>query len=146
EAKSQPARGRLSPRRGEDGGEGSVGGATFIDRWIMERLDQVIADCRSAYEAFEFHKVYQALNHFCAVDLSSLYIDITKDRMYCDAADSRRRRATQFVMNKTFDALCKWLAPILVFTAEEAWRHSNSKGSIHLQLFPDDLGTWRAKK
>src|SRR5438128_4895833 len=53
EAKSQPARGRLSPRRGEDGGEGSVGGATFIDRWIMERFDQVIADCRSAYEAFE---------------------------------------------------------------------------------------------
>ena len=68
---------------------------TLIDRWILERLNDVIADCRSAYEAFEFHKVYHALNQFCAVDLSSLYIDITKDRMYCDAADSPRRRATQ---------------------------------------------------
>src|SRR5438477_650500 len=57
----------------------------LIDRWILERLDQVIKDCRAAYEAFEFHKVYHTLNQFCAVDLSSLYIDITKDRMYCDA-------------------------------------------------------------
>ena len=84
----------------------------------------MIADCRAAYEAFEFHKVYHTLNQFCAVDLSSLYIDITKDRMYCDAADSPRRRATQTAMHKIFDALCRLLAPILAFTAEEAWRHS----------------------
>ena len=137
EAKSQPARGCLSPLRGEDGGEEWVGGATLIDRWILERLDQVIADCRSAYEAFEFHKVYQTLNQFCAVDLSSLYIDITKDRMYCDAPDSPRRRATQTAMHKIFDALCKLLAPLLAFTAEEAWRHSNAGASIHLQEFPE---------
>src|SRR6266513_3347726 len=62
-------------------------GMTLIDRWILERLNDVIADCRSGYEVFEFHKVYHALNQFCAVDLSSLYIDITKDRMYCDATD-----------------------------------------------------------
>ncbi len=105
---------------------------TLIDRWILERLDHVIADCRSAYEAFEFHKVYHTLNHFCAVDLSSLYIDITKDRMYCDAPDSPRRRATQIAMHKIFDALCRLLAPILVFTAEEAWRHSGAGGSVHL--------------
>jgi isoleucyl-tRNA synthetase len=105
---------------------------TLIDRWILERLDHVIADCRSAYEAFEFHKVYHTLNHFCAVDLSSLYIDITKDRMYCDAPDSPRRRATQMAMHKIFDALCRLLAPILVFTAEEAWRHSGVGGSVHL--------------
>jgi isoleucyl-tRNA synthetase len=105
---------------------------TLIDRWILERLDHVIADCRSAYEAFEFHKVYHTLNHFCAVDLSSLYIDITKDRMYCDAQDSPRRRATQMAMHKIFDALCRLLAPILVFTAEEAWRHSGAGGSVHL--------------
>ena len=109
---------------------------TLIDRWILERLDHVIADCRSAYETFEFHKVYHTLNQFCAVDLSSLYIDITKDRMYCDAPDSPRRRATQSVMHKTFDALSRLLAPVLAFTAEEAWRHSSAGASIHLLEFP----------
>src|SRR5947207_877274 len=124
---------------------------TLIDRWILERLDEVIRDCRSAYEKFEFHKVYHTLNQFCAVDLSSLYIDITKDRMYCDATDSRRRRATQMVMHEIFVALCRLLAPILTFTAEEAWRHSIVVGigdagepgslaptttSVHLEEFP----------
>ena len=109
---------------------------TLVDRWILERLDHVIADCRSAYESFEFHKVYHTLNQFCAVDLSSLYIDITKDRMYCDASDSPRRRATQIAMYQIFDALCRLLAPILVFTAEEAWRHSGAGGSIHVQELP----------
>src|SRR6266516_3640187 len=109
---------------------------TLVDRWILERLNDVIADSRSAYESFEFHKVYHALNQFCAVDLSSLYIDITKDRMYCDAADSSRRRATQMVMHEIFDALCRLLAPVLVFTSEESWRHSARGGSVHLQEFP----------
>jgi len=111
-------------------------GMTLVDRWILERLNDVIADCRSAYEAFEFHKVYHVLNQFCAVDLSSLYIDITKDRMYCDAADSPRRRATQWVMHEIFGALCRLLAPVLAFTAEESWRHSVPGGSVHLQEFP----------
>ena len=115
---------------------------TLIDRWILERLEQVIRDCRSAYEAFEFHKVYHTLNQFCAVDLSSLYVDITKDRMYCDAADSPRRRATQVVMHEIFNALCQLLAPILAFTAEEAWRHSvpTSRDSVHLQELPQPKG------
>jgi len=120
----------------ESGNQESRKGLTLVDRWILERLDQVIADCRSAYEAFEFHKVYQTLNQFCAVDLSSLYIDITKDRMYCDPADAGRRRATQAAMREIFDALCRLLAPILVFTAEEAWRHSHAGASIHLEEFP----------
>ena len=128
---------------------------TLIDRWILGRLDEVARDCRSAYDAFEFHKVYHILNQFCAVDLSSLYIDITKDRMYCDAPDSPRRRATQTVMHEIFDALCRLLAPVLAFTAEEAWRHSTggptsrddagqpgssravgTTTSVHLQEFP----------
>src|SRR5438477_1519876 len=128
---------------------------TSVDRWILERLNDVIADSRSAYEAFEFHKVYHALNQFCAVDLSSLYIDITKDRMYCDAADSPRRRATQTVMHEIFGALCKLLAPVLAFTAEEAWRYSAVAGigdagqpgsptpattSVHMQEFPETDG------
>ena len=116
--------------------------SSVVDRWILERLDEVIAMCRSAYEKFEYHKVYHALNQFCAVDLSSLYIDITKDRMYCDAADSPRRRATQSAMHEIFDALCKLLAPVLVFTAEEAWRHSATT-SVHLQEFPQTHGIGR---
>jgi isoleucyl-tRNA synthetase len=154
----QPA---LSPSRGEDEGQGSLV-FTLIDRWILERLDEVIRSCRSAYENFEFHKVYHALNQFCAVDLSSLYIDITKDRMYCDAPDSPRRRATQAAMREIFNALCKLLAPVLVFTAEEAWRHSavvplgrddagqpgssravGTTTSIHLQEFPQTQGHGR---
>src|SRR5438105_4996986 len=111
--------------------------ATTIDRWILDRLDHVIAECRSAYAAFEFHKVYHSINHFCAVDLSSLYIDITKDRMYCDAPDSPRRRATQSAMAAIYDTLCRLLAPLLAFTAEEAWGYLGRGGSVHLQLFPE---------
>jgi len=117
--------------------EGRKEGLTLIDRWILERLEYVIAACRAAYEAYEFHKVYHTLNQFCAVDLSSLYIDITKDRMYCDGPNSSRRRATQAAMHKVFDALCRLLAPLLAFTAEEAWRYSETGGSVHLQEFPE---------
>jgi isoleucyl-tRNA synthetase len=116
----------------------SAPGATLIDRWILERLSQVIEECRAAYAVFEFHKVYHTLNQFCAVDLSSLYVDITKDRMYCDAAGSPRRRATQAAMRRIFDALCRLLAPILAFTADEAWQYCGSAGSIHLQEFPKE--------
>jgi isoleucyl-tRNA synthetase len=123
----------------ESGTEEGGKDLTLIDRWILERLEEVIGTCRAAYEKFEFHKVYHVLNQFCAVDLSSLYVDITKDRMYCDAPDSPRRRATQAAMREIFDALSRLLAPVLVFTAEEAWRHSMAKGpgSIHLQDFPE---------
>ena len=132
----------------------ATGAETLIDRWILDRLDHVIAECRNAYAAFEFHKVYHSINHFCAVDLSSLYIDITKDRMYCDAPDSPRRCATQVAMHRIFDALCRLLAPVLVFTAEEAWGYRSAAtvagvaesgpgsptpatNSVHLQLFPE---------
>ena len=117
---------------------------TLVDRWILDRLQQVIEECRAAYAAYEFHKVYHTLNQFCAVDLSSLYVDITKDRMYCDAIDSPRRRATQTAMRQIFDALCVLLAPILVFTAEEAWGYlGGNRGSVHLQLFPEPQGNLR---
>jgi isoleucyl-tRNA synthetase len=116
---------------------------TLVDRWILDRLENVIADCRAAYKSYEFHKVYHALNQFCAVDLSSLYVDITKDRMYCDAHDSPRRRATQTAMHRVFDALCRLLAPIMVFTAEEAWSYLGTSTSVHLQLFPEQNADWR---
>jgi isoleucyl-tRNA synthetase len=122
---------------------------TLVDRWILDRLFHVIANCRSAYEAFEFHKVHHTLNQFCAIDLSSLYIDITKDRMYCDGPRSPRRRATQTAMHNLFDALCRLLAPVLVFTAEEAWaagekvwRRGATEASVHLQKFPEAQSGW----
>jgi len=113
-----------------------LSGATVVDRWVLSRLQEVIAKCRAAYEAYDFRAVFEALNQFCAVDLSAVYVDITKDRMYCDAADSPRRRATQTVMQACFDAVTRLLAPILVFTADEAWEFAGRKGSVHLEAFP----------
>ena len=115
---------------------------TFVDRWILARLQEVVSTCREAYDALEFHRVYHTINQFCAVDLSSLYVDITKDRLYCDKEDSARRRATQFAMHKVFDALTRLLAPILAFTAEEAWGYFNKDSSVHIRLFPEPEAEW----
>ena len=115
------------------------GCATFstVDRWILSKLQTVIATCRTAYEAFDFRKVFETLNQFCTVDLSALYVDITKDRMYCDAANSPRRRATQSVMRASFEAVAKLLAPILAYTADEAWEFSGKTTSIHIEKLPE---------
>ncbi len=110
---------------------------TLVDRWILHRLQEVTATCREGYEQYEFHKVYHALNQFCAVDLSSLYVDITKDRLYCDAADSPRRRATQTAMARILDSLARLLAPILAFTAEETWQSAGHAESVHVETFPE---------
>ena len=115
---------------------------TFVDRWILARLQEVIATCRDAYDKLEFHRVYHTINQFCAVDLSSLYVDITKDRLYCDSADAGRRRATQFAMHQVFGGLTRLLAPILAFTAEEAWGYFEPEGSVHLQEFPQADEQW----
>jgi len=109
---------------------------TVLDCWVLERLNEVIDESRSAYDAYQFRKVFTLVNQFCANELSALYIDITKDRMYCDALDSTRRLSAQTVMHRVFDGLCRILAPILVFTADEAWEHAGNEGSIHEQDFP----------
>ncbi len=119
-----------------DAAHASLAGATIIDRWVLSRLQEVIGVCTEAYAAYDFRKVFQTLNQFVAVEISALYVDITKDRMYCDAANSPRRRATQTVMQATFDALARLLAPILVFTADEAWEFAGKTTSIHLETFP----------
>jgi isoleucyl-tRNA synthetase len=110
---------------------------TVIDRWILERLHVVVAECLKAYEKFEFRRVFTAVNQFCAHDLSSLYIDMTKDRLYCDAEDDVRRRASQTALHAIFDSLVRLMAPIIAYTAEEAWEHAGREGSIHEQVFPD---------
>ena len=109
----------------------------FLDRWILERLHETETECLKAYETYEFRKVFNALNNFCTHDLSAVYIDATKDRMYCDAADSPRRLASQHAMHAIFNSLSKLLAPILAFTADEAWEHAPfTTGSVHEQDFP----------
>ena len=110
---------------------------TLLDRWILERLHAVTAECLKAYETYEFRKVFNALNHFCTTDLSAIYIDALKDRMYCDAADSPRRIASQSAMYQVFVSLAKLLAPILAYTADEAWEHAGfCDKSIHERDFP----------
>jgi isoleucyl-tRNA synthetase len=115
---------------------------TLVDCWILARLQTLIATCRDAYEKLEFHRVFHSINQFCAVELSSLYVDITKDRLYCDMPGSPRRRATQFAMCTLFDSLCRLLAPILAFTAEEAWGYFRPNESVHLQLIPESDPKW----
>ncbi|MES2707767.1 MAG: isoleucine--tRNA ligase [Verrucomicrobiota bacterium] len=109
---------------------------TLVDRWILERLHNVTAICLAAYAEYDFRKVFITLNQFCAVDLSALYVDLTKDRMYCDALDSPRRRSSQTAMHRVLDSLTRLLAPILAFTADEAWEFAGNTDSVHEQDFP----------
>jgi isoleucyl-tRNA synthetase len=110
---------------------------TLLDTWILERLHAVTKECLAAYESFEFRKVFNSINQFCTTDLSAIYIDALKDRMYCDAPDSPRRLASQTAMYEIFSSITKLLAPILAFTADEAWEHASfAEGSIHEQDFP----------
>jgi isoleucyl-tRNA synthetase len=110
----------------------------LLDRWILERLHAVTDECLKAYATYEFRKVFNALNNFCTHDLSAVYIDATKDRMYCDAPASPRRRASQIAMHEIFTSISKLLAPILAYTADEAWEHAGfTTGSVHEQDFPE---------
>jgi isoleucyl-tRNA synthetase len=103
------------------------------------------AELRRACSVFEFHGFYAALHNFCAVELSAFYFDIRKDALYCDRPDSRRRRATRTVLDVLFECVTTWLAPVLCFTTEEAWRyrHGDRQGSVHLRTFPAVPAAWR---
>ena len=111
-----------------------------LDKWAMQQLQKLIANVTEAYDSFIFHRVYSLLYNFCTVEMSSIYMDVLKDRMYCDAADNLSRRSAQTAMYNILDALVRMLAPILVHTAEEAWTAMRSKSgdaeSVHLALMP----------
>ena len=92
-----------------------------IDRWALGQLNKVIRDVRAAYERFEFYRVYQRIYQFCAVELSSFYLDVLKDRLYAEAPAGPDRRAAQFVLARLHDHLTRLLAPIIPHTAEESW-------------------------
>ncbi|MBI4367624.1 MAG: isoleucine--tRNA ligase [Deltaproteobacteria bacterium] len=110
-----------------------------LDRWVLEHARRVIARCRAAYEAYEFHVVYHALSVFCTVELSSFYLDIVKDRLYCEAAAGGLRRAAQTACWRIAEQLTRLMAPILSFTAEEVWGFLPKQGAAADPVFLADL-------
>jgi isoleucyl-tRNA synthetase len=94
-----------------------------LDRYVLARVGDLVARIRRAYDAYEFHVVHRALVDFISGDLSALYLDVVKDRPYADRTDSPSRRATQAVLYATLRAIATTAAPILVFTAEDIWKH-----------------------
>ena len=95
-----------------------------LDRWILDRTQRLLGRCLDALDRFEFHVVYHALNNYCSVDLSSLYLDIVKDRLYCEGPGSTARRSAQTALHAILRTLVHLMAPILSFTAEEIWEHA----------------------
>ena len=92
-----------------------------IDRWALMRLNELVGQVHAAYRSFEFHDAFHKMHNFCVVDLSNFYLDVLKDRLYCEPAGSVTRRAAQTAMYRILNALTRMLAPILAFTAEEIW-------------------------
>ena len=108
-----------------------------LDQWILLRAEELVARSRVWYNEFAFHKVYRAIYDFATVDLSAIYFDVLKDRLYTSAARSHARRSAQTALHRLAHALVRLAAPILTFTAEEVWTHLGQSGSVHLQLFPE---------
>jgi isoleucyl-tRNA synthetase len=116
-----------------------------LERFILHRLAELDADIREAYAAFDYKRVVALLTSFMTTDLSAFYFDIRKDTLYCDPISSSRRRSTLTVIDETFRRVTTWIAPILAFTAEEAWlyRYPSETGSVHLETFPEVPAAWR---
>ena len=119
-----------------------------LDRWAIDCALRTQATIDEAYDAYQFHTVYQTINHFCSVDMSSFYLDIIKDRQYTMASDSHGRRSAQTAMYMITDALVRWIAPVLSFTADEIWQHlrehsaqdkANRAQSVFTQLYSESL-------
>ncbi|MCW5806989.1 MAG: isoleucine--tRNA ligase [Deltaproteobacteria bacterium] len=112
-----------------------------IDRYLLARLDTAVAQIRKAYEAYELHVVHRILVELVTVDVSAIYSDVAKDRLYSSAADSPERRAAQVVLYECVRAIATLAAPILSFTAEDIWAHmprrAGDPDSVHLALFPE---------
>jgi len=115
-----------------------------VDRWILDRLARLVDRVVRAYEEYQFHTAFHAVHNFCAVDLSAQYLDIIKDRLYTSAAADPRRRAAQTACADILGVLVRLMAPILTFTAEEAWRYlPGTRGeSAHLERFPEVPLEW----
>ncbi|MCY2954280.1 MAG: class I tRNA ligase family protein [Planctomycetota bacterium] len=118
-----------------------------LDGWALAELDQLITDTTAAFDTYQLHRAFRLLHDFCAVQLSALYGNAMKDRLYCESPNSPHRRRSQTVMHKMVVALTKLLAPMLVFTDDEVWEHIQHKSpedanlpSVHLALLPKPSG------
>ncbi len=122
-----------------------VGEMPELERYMLHLVAKLDDEVRAGYDAFDFKGVWRKVFDFMTLDLSAFYLDIRKDSLYCDHPDTERRRAARTVMDILFDRLTAWIAPILVFTMEEAWghRHNNTRGSVHLRLLPAVEKAWR---
>jgi isoleucyl-tRNA synthetase len=115
-----------------------------LERWVLHRLTELDARVRASVQSYDWTGVYPELHGFCATDLSAFYFDVRKDAIYCDRPDSSRRRAARTVLDHLHRCLTTWLAPVLCFTAEEAWgARFGETDSVHLQLFPTLPAAWR---
>jgi isoleucyl-tRNA synthetase len=116
-----------------------------IDHWALGQLNALIRDVNDSYERFEFYRVFQRIYQFCAVDLSSFYLDVLKDRLYADAPTGPDRRAAQFVLARLHEDLARLLAPILPHTSEEIWDvvpEPRRGSSVHLAGWPEPDPRW----
>ncbi|MCZ6637246.1 MAG: isoleucine--tRNA ligase [Alphaproteobacteria bacterium] len=115
-----------------------------LERWVLHRLFELDKSLRDCAESYDFHRFYTELHNFCTVDLSAFYFDVRKDCLYCDPGSSPKRRAARTVLDHLFQCLTAWLAPVLCFTAEEAWltRFPSDDKSIHLETFPEIPPSW----
>lgn len=115
-----------------------------LERLMLHRLYELDKLVRKGYDDFDFKRITRALTDFANIELSAFYFDIRKDALYCDAPSSIKRRSALFVIRKLFDCLVTWLAPMLVFTMEEAWLSRDpSAESVHLEQFPDVPSEWQ---
>ncbi len=118
-----------------------------LDKWALTKLAELVKTCRNSYNNYEFHMVSHAINDFCVVELSSFYLDILKDRLYCEDRNGLRRRSAQSALFLIFDAMAKLFAPILAFTCDEIWqemphRDSDDVRNILLNQMPEDLSAY----
>ena len=116
-----------------------------LERWALHRIWEMDRLIRDACDNFHFHPMFVELHNFCAVDLSAFYFDIRKDALYCDSQDTMTRRAVRTVLDELFNCLTAWLAPIICFTAEEAWltRNPGDDETVHMRQFPEIPQSWR---
>ena len=118
-----------------------------LDKWVLTKLNHLIATVRKAYNNYEFHVVTHEMNDFCVVELSSFYLDIIKDRLYCEAADGLRRRSAQTALYLILDAMAKLFAPILAFTCDEIWQSmphcdGDDTRNVLLNQMPEALSSY----
>ena len=115
-----------------------------IDRWMISRMNDLTRDVLESYNDYEFHAIYHAVNNFCTTDLSKLYIDITKDRVYTEQKDGALRRSAQTAMYFVLSGLIRLLAPILAFTAEEMWQAIPHKASDRCEsVYLNPMPVWK---